>query len=100
MKAENERLQGEVNKLKQKLKEELARSQASVRLDMSLEKGRIRDEQASQEIKIKKADNKIEKEIANLKTLMEAIKLQILQYMFGTITGAGALILAYIRLFS
>ncbi|PVU99777.1 hypothetical protein BB559_000425, partial [Furculomyces boomerangus] len=100
MKAENERLHGEVSKLKQRLREEISKSQASVRLDMSLEKGRIRDEQASQEMKIKKADAKIENEIVGLKTQMESIKLQILQYMFGTITGTGALILAYIRMFN
>ncbi|PVU93586.1 hypothetical protein BB561_003180 [Smittium simulii] len=93
MKAENEKLAGEVLKLKQRLGEEISKTQASVKLDMSLEKGRIRDEQASQEINIKKADAKIEKEILNLKTQIESIKLQILQYMFGTLTGAGALFL-------
>ncbi|OMH82306.1 Protein FMP32, mitochondrial [Zancudomyces culisetae] len=83
MKAENERLSAEIGKLKQLLREEISKSQASVRLDMSLEKGRTRDEQANQEIKIKKADSKIEQEISSLRLQMEAIKFQILQYMFG-----------------
>ncbi|ORX70717.1 DUF1640-domain-containing protein [Linderina pennispora] len=99
MKAENERLQGEVNKLKQKLREEITRTQAGVRLDMSLEKGRARDEQAQHEIKIKETDTKIEQEISGLRTQMESIKFSILQYMIGTITGTGALILAYLRMF-
>ncbi|CAO3663882.1 unnamed protein product [Umbelopsis vinacea] len=99
MKAENERLQGEIEKLRQKLREEITRTQANVRLDLNLEKGRIRDEASAQEIKIKETDTRIESEIAGLRTQMEAIKFQILQYMVGTITGAGALILAYLRMF-
>ncbi|OZJ02970.1 hypothetical protein BZG36_04513 [Bifiguratus adelaidae] len=99
MKSENERLQGEIEKLRQKLREEITRTQAGVRLDLNLEKGRIRDEASAQELKIKETDTRIESEIAGLRTQMEAIKFQILQYMVGTITGAGALLLAYIRMF-
>ncbi|KAI9020897.1 hypothetical protein CLU79DRAFT_754282 [Phycomyces nitens] len=99
MHAENERLQGEIEKLRQKLREEITRTQANVRLDLNLEKGRIRDEASAQEIKIKETDTRIESEIAGLRTQMEAIKFQILQYMIGTITGAGALFLAYLRMF-
>ncbi|CAO3676202.1 hypothetical protein G6F70_000794 [Rhizopus microsporus] len=99
MKAENDRLEGEIEKLKQKLKDEIARTQASVRLDLNLERGRIRDEASAQEIKIKETDTRIESEISNLRTQMEAIKFQIMQYMIGTMTGAGALILAYLRMF-
>ncbi|KAG2178231.1 hypothetical protein INT43_003484 [Umbelopsis isabellina] len=99
MRAENERLQGEIEKLRQRLREEITRTQANVRLDLNLEKGRIRDEASGQEIKIKETDTRIESEIAGLRTQMEAIKFQILQYMVGTITGAGALILAYLRMF-
>lgn len=83
MKAENDRLQGEVEKLRQKLREEITRTQANVRLDLHLEKGRIRDEASAQEIKIKETDTRIESEIAGLRTQMEAIKFQILQYMIG-----------------
>jgi regulator of replication initiation timing len=83
MKAENERLQGEIEKLRQRLREEITRTQANVRLDLNLEKGRIRDEASAQEIKIKETDTRIESEIAGLRTQMEAIKFQILQYMVG-----------------
>ncbi len=93
MKAENDRLLGEIEKLRQKLREEITRTQAGVRLDLNLEKGRIRDEASVQEIKIKETDTRIESEISNLRTQMEGVKFQILQYMLGTITGAGALIL-------
>ncbi|KAL9547262.1 hypothetical protein PS6_007232 [Mucor atramentarius] len=99
MKAENERLQAQVEKLRQRLKEEIVRAQANVRLDLNLEKGRVRDEASGQEIKMKETDTRIESEIAGLRTQMEAIKFQILQYMVGTMTGAGALFLAYLRIY-
>ncbi|CAG8544230.1 13235_t:CDS:2 [Ambispora leptoticha] len=99
MKAENERLLTEIEKLKSKLNEEVRRTQAGVRLDLNLEKGRIRDEASSLELKIKETETRIESEISNLRTQMETTKFQILQYMLGTLTGAGALILAYLRMF-
>jgi hypothetical protein len=83
MKTENERLQAQVERLRQKLREEITRSQANVRLDLNLEKGRIRDEASSQDIRMRETDTRIESEIASLRTQMEAIKFQILQYMIG-----------------
>ena len=39
MKAENDRLAAELEKLKQRLREDITRTQAGVRLDLNLEKG-------------------------------------------------------------
>lgn len=89
----NERLKGEIEKLKKILREEITRSQAGVRLDLNLDKGRIRDESVEQHNRLQETDTKIENEIRALKRQMETIKLQILQYMIGTITGAGTLVL-------
>ncbi|RUS29873.1 putative mitochondrion protein [Jimgerdemannia flammicorona] len=74
MKTEHDRLQAEIEKLRQKLREEITRTQAGVRLDLNLEKGRIRDEASAQELKIRETDTRIESEIAGLRTQMEAIK--------------------------
>lgn len=41
MKAENDRLMAEVDKLKQRLREEITRSQGGFRLDLNLEKGGV-----------------------------------------------------------
>ncbi|GAA5814673.1 hypothetical protein MFLAVUS_008172 [Mucor flavus] len=98
MKVENERLQTQVDKLRQRLREEITRSQANVRLELNLEKGRVRDEASAQDIRLRETDTRIESDIANLRTQMEAIKFQILQYMVGTMTGAGALFLAYLHI--
>ena len=42
MKAENDRLVTDLERLKQRLREEITRTQAGVRLDLNLEKGRCR----------------------------------------------------------
>lgn len=83
MKAEHERLLAEVEKLRQKLREEVTRTQAGVRLDLNLEKGRMRDESSVLELKIKETDTKIESEIAGLRTQIETMKSQTLQTMVG-----------------
>jgi hypothetical protein len=57
---EHDRIAAEIEKLKQKFKEEISKIQASVRLDLNLEKGRIRDESSVHELKIKETDNRIE----------------------------------------
>lgn len=95
MKQENDQLRGDVEKLKQRLREEITRTMAGVRLDLNLEKGRIRDESSQQELKIKEVDTRIESEIAGLRTQIEQAKFSILQYLVGVATGAGALLVGY-----
>ena len=85
LKAENERLLGDIERLKQKLREEITRTQAGVRLDLNLEKviscicaiaeakltlvqGRIRDEMSVREVKLTEVDTRIESEIGLLRT--------------------------------
>lgn len=98
--AENERLKTDIDKLRQKFKEEIAKQQASVRLDLNLEKGRIREESAKQELKIAETRSRIDQEMSNFKTQIEATKLQVAQWLIGVCTGAFAVVLAYIRLLS
>jgi hypothetical protein len=100
MKAENDRLMADVEKLKQRLREEITRTQAGVRLDLNLEKGlsgnfrsyinlgaerqtfkgRIRDETSAQELKVREVDTRIESEIAGLRTTIETAKVSHLQF--------------------
>ncbi len=99
LKAENERLSSEIENLKQKLNEEVKKTQGGVRLDLNLERGRIKEELRELDASLKETHSKIESEIAGIRTHMETIKFQILQYMIGTLTGAGALILGKCRFF-
>ncbi|KAF8586431.1 DUF1640-domain-containing protein [Ramaria rubella] len=97
MKAENDRLITDIEKLKQRLREEITRTQAGVRLDLNLEKGRMREESSGQELKIREVDTRIESEIAGLRTAIQASKATTLQYLVGFVTGCSALLLAYFR---
>ncbi|KAF8508925.1 hypothetical protein JB92DRAFT_2731505, partial [Gautieria morchelliformis] len=104
MKAENDRLVTDIEKLKQRLREEITRTQAGVRLDLNLEKGmasscmcRMREESSGQELKIREVDTRIESEIAGLRTAIQASKATTLQYLVGFVTGCSALLLAYFR---
>lgn len=76
LKAENDRLVTDIEKLKQRLREEITRTQAGVRLDLNLEKGRMREQSSGQELKIKEVDTRIEQEIAALRTSIQSSKVR------------------------
>jgi hypothetical protein len=60
LRSENERLLADVEKLKQRLREEISKTSAGVRLDLNLEKGRMRDELSARELKIREVETRIE----------------------------------------
>ncbi|KAK7748407.1 Protein fmp32, mitochondrial [Diatrype stigma] len=96
--AAHERLTNDITKLNNRLRDEIGRTQASVRLDLNLEKGRIREEAVSQELKIKETETKIEQELAALREKLEQVKFQTLQWLMGVCTGFAALLLGAWRL--
>ncbi|KAK4116547.1 DUF1640-domain-containing protein [Canariomyces notabilis] len=96
--AAHERLTNDIAKLSSRLRDEIGRTQASVRLDLNLEKGRIREEAVSQELKIKETETKIEQEAAALRQQLEQVKFQTLQWLIGVCTGFAALLLGAWRL--
>ncbi|KAJ3189366.1 hypothetical protein HDU85_002995 [Gaertneriomyces sp. JEL0708] len=76
------RLNAEVEKFRTRMVEDVRRVQSNVRLELSLEKGRIRDEQSAQELKIKEADSKIDTEVSTLRTQMETIQWELFKTLF------------------
>ncbi|KAF5026302.1 hypothetical protein F66182_1624 [Fusarium sp. NRRL 66182] len=94
----HERLTNDIAKLTNRLRDEISRTQASVRLDLNLEKGRIREEAVGQELKIKETETKIEQEVAALREKLEQVKFQTLQWLMGVCTGFAALLLGAWRL--
>ncbi|OAA71350.1 glyoxylate reductase [Cordyceps fumosorosea ARSEF 2679] len=94
----HERLANDIAKLGSRLRDEVSRTQASVRLDLNLEKGRIREEALSQELKIKETETKIEQEVAALREKLEQVKFQTLQWLMGVCTGFAAVLLGAWRL--
>jgi hypothetical protein len=79
--ASHERLTNELTKLNSRLRDEIQRTQASVRLDLNLEKGRIRDEANVQDLKLKETETRIEQETAQLRERLEAVKFSTLQWL-------------------
>jgi Protein of unknown function (DUF1640) len=77
----HDRLSSDLAKLASRLRDEIARTQASVRLDLNLEKGRIREEATGQEMRIKETEARIEQEVAGLRERVEAVKFSTLQWL-------------------
>eukprot|EP00123_Amoebidium_parasiticum_P022572 comp9021_c0_seq1/m.4214 comp9021_c0_seq1/g.4214 ORF comp9021_c0_seq1/g.4214 comp9021_c0_seq1/m.4214 type:complete len:225 (-) comp9021_c0_seq1:369-1043(-) len=98
LKFEIEKIQNELKKLELSLKEEITKMKSTVRLDFSLEKGRTKEEFSHQEQQIKDTRNKIDTEIAHLRTQIEQSKLDFFRYFLGALVSGASLTMAYIRL--
>ncbi|CCE62661.1 hypothetical protein TPHA_0D00170 [Tetrapisispora phaffii CBS 4417] len=97
---EYESIRTDLEKLRSKMKQEITKANAGFKLDLSLEKGRVRDESSHHDLKIKEIDTRIDQEIVNMKVQIDSVKTQVLQWLFGVCTGTFALMLAYVRLIS
>ena len=74
LRAENDRLMGELDKLGRRMREELNDTQSKIRIDLSLEKARLRAETGQQESKIREVETRIETDIAALRTAIQTSK--------------------------
>lgn len=97
---EYERVRNDLEKLRNKLREEITKANAGFKLDLSLEKGRIREENSHHDLQIKEIDTRIDQEVTNMKMQIDSVKTQVMQWLIGVCTGTFALILAYVRLLS
>lgn len=97
---DHERLITDVEKTRQQFKEVVAKARANVRLDLNLEKGRMREQSAAHDLKIQELNARIDQELSNFKAQIEGTKVQVAQWLIGVCTGTFALVLAYIRLLS
>ena len=77
----HEKIAADLAKLNSRLRDEIGRTQASVRLDLNLEKGRIREEANGQEMRINETETRIEQEVAGLRERVEAVKFSTLQWL-------------------
>ncbi|KAL9115510.1 MAG: hypothetical protein Q9227_000831 [Pyrenula ochraceoflavens] len=77
----HDRLSSDLAKLSNRLRDEINRTQASVRLDLNLEKGRIREEANGQDMRIQETQARIEQEVAGLRERVEAVKFSTLQWL-------------------
>lgn len=95
---ETEKLQGDIEKLRSELKYEIDKVTAGQRLDLNLERGRIRDELADQKAETSNLTNKLDREIHALRAGLEAAKYDVIKYCIGTLVSISAVGLAVVRI--
>ncbi|KAK3240706.1 hypothetical protein CYMTET_49471 [Cymbomonas tetramitiformis] len=98
LKLEIERLKVECDKIRAELRYEVDKVNAGHRLDLNLEKGRIRDELLNQDNKSTSATRALDKDINLVRQNMEAMKGDVIKYCVGTIVSTTALGLALLRI--
>ncbi|XP_047372899.1 coiled-coil domain-containing protein 90B, mitochondrial isoform X2 [Sciurus carolinensis] len=115
LRAENEKMKSELDQVKQQLMNETSRIRADNKLDINLERSRVTDMFTDQEKQlmettteftrkdtqtksvISETSNKIDTEIASLKTLMESNKLETVRYLAASVFTCLAIALGFYR---
>ncbi|XP_074073113.1 coiled-coil domain-containing protein 90B, mitochondrial isoform X3 [Macrotis lagotis] len=115
LRAENEKMKIELAQIKQQLIDETTRMRSNNKLDINLERSRVTDLFTDQEKKLMEATtefskrdthikniisqtrNRIDIEIASLKTLMESNKLETIRYLAASVFTCLAIALGFYR---
>lgn len=95
---ETEKLRTDIDKMRSELRYEIDKVTAGQRLDLNLERGRIRDELANQNAETTNLTNKLDREIHGLRAQVEAAKYDVIKYCIGTLISISAVGLAVIRI--
>ncbi|XVF62147.1 hypothetical protein PTKIN_Ptkin08bG0193600 [Pterospermum kingtungense] len=95
---ENEKLRHDIEKMRSELRYEIDKVTAGQRLDLNLERGRIRDELSNQTAETTNLTNKLDRELHELKAHLEAAKYELIKYCIGTIVSISAVGLAVVRI--
>ncbi|XAR73806.1 hypothetical protein NMG60_11007899 [Bertholletia excelsa] len=95
---ENEKLRSDIEKMRSELRYEIDKVTAGQRLDLNLERGRIRDELAIQNQQTANLTNKLDREIHELRAQLEAAKYDVIKYCIGTLVSISAVGLAVVRI--
>ncbi|XP_075497157.1 protein FMP32, mitochondrial-like isoform X1 [Primulina tabacum] len=95
---ETEKLKSDIEKMRSELRYEVDKVTAGQRLDLNLERGRIRDELNNQNQETTNLTNKLDREIHALRAQLEAAKYDVIKYCIGTLASVSAVGLAVIRI--
>ncbi|OIT22420.1 PREDICTED: protein FMP32, mitochondrial-like [Nicotiana attenuata] len=95
---ETEKLKSDIEKMRSELRYEIDKVTAGHRLDLNLERGRIRDELANQNQETTNLTNKLDREIHGLRAQLEAAKYDVIKYCIGTLVSISAVGLAIVRI--
>ncbi|XP_073278907.1 protein FMP32, mitochondrial-like [Primulina huaijiensis] len=97
---EAEKLRNDIEKMRGELRYEIDKATAGQRLDLNLERGRIRDELANQSAETANLTNKLDREIHELRAQLEAAKYDVIKYCIGTLVSISAVGIGMIRIFA
>ncbi|XP_058190764.1 protein FMP32, mitochondrial [Rhododendron vialii] len=96
---ETEKLRHDIEKMRSELRYEIDKVTAGQRLDLNLERGRIRDELTNQNAETTNLTNKLDREIHALRAQLEAAKYDVIKVCIGTLASISAVGLAIVRIF-
>ncbi|KAG8368181.1 hypothetical protein BUALT_Bualt15G0018400 [Buddleja alternifolia] len=97
---EAEKLRNDIEKMRGELRYEIDKVTAGQRLDLNLERGRIRDELANQSAETTILTNKLDREIHSLRAHLEGAKYDVIKYCIGTLVSISAVGIGLIRIFT
>ncbi|KAK2979783.1 hypothetical protein RJ640_016315 [Escallonia rubra] len=95
---ETEKLKSDIERMRSELRYEIDKVTAGQRLDLNLERGRIRDELSNQNQETSNLTNKLDREIHALRAQLEAAKYEVIKYCIGTLVSISAVGLAVLRI--
>lgn len=98
LKTETEKMSIELSQVQGHMNDEIVKLKGQFSLDINLERGRAIEAHAENEKKLQQLHNKIETEIANLKTIYEVYRNDVFKYAGGTVIAVGGLLLGILRL--
>ena len=91
-------VRADLDKIRADMKYEVDKIVASQRLDLNLEKGRIRDELLSSATKAMQTESRLDKQINEMRTNMEAAKSDVIRFCVGAVASTTAIGLGVLRM--
>ena len=88
----------EIEKLRSELRFAHDKIAASQKLDLNLERGRLRDDLRRQDDKMGAVELRLDREISSMKTTIEAAKNDVIKYSIGAIMSTAAVGMSLMRL--
>ncbi|KFQ56894.1 Mitochondrial calcium uniporter regulator 1, partial [Nestor notabilis] len=98
LRSENEKIKLELQQIKKQVMDEITKVRADNKLNLNLEKTRVKELHAQQDRALTQTDRKIDTEVADLKTMLETHKLDNIKYLAGSVFTCLTVALGFYRL--
>ncbi|NXO08138.1 MCUR1 regulator, partial [Oriolus oriolus] len=98
LRSENEKIKLELQQIKKQVMDEITKVRSDNKLDLNLEKSRVKELHAQQDRALTQTDRKIDTEVADLKTMLESHKLDNIKYLAGSVFTCLTVALGFYRL--